>query len=299
MNDLVSIITINYNGWQETCELIASLKQFETYPYEIIVVDNASKGDDADRIQAKYPDVKLVRSERNLGFAGGNNLGYKYAEGTYIFFLNNDTVIKSPVIGSLVKRLQDTSIGGVSPMIRYYAPPYGVQYYGHEKMTRITLKHATSPYDHLHPEKYLIAREIEVMHGAAMMVPRKVIEKTGTMAECYFLYYEEFDWSYHILDKGYRIWYEPASVIYHKEGTKKGLQLSPFREYYMVRGRVLFARRNLKGGERLLSCFYLLFLVMSHKWLYNLLRMRWKSLWAVTAGTFAGLFANKTTYIKE
>ena len=83
---MVSIITINYNGWQDTCELIASLKQFETYPYEVIVVDNASRGDDVERIRSMYPEVLVVCSDRNLGFAGGNNWGYNYAQGDYILF---------------------------------------------------------------------------------------------------------------------------------------------------------------------------------------------------------------------
>ena len=85
---MVSIITINYNGWKDTCELIASLNQFEEYPYEIIVVDNASKGDDVKLIKATCPDAIVVSSDKNLGFAGGNNLGYQYAKGDYIFFLN-------------------------------------------------------------------------------------------------------------------------------------------------------------------------------------------------------------------
>mgnify|MGYP001163123990 CR=1 FL=1 len=290
MKGLVSIITVNYNGWKDTCEMIASLKEYETYPYEVIVVDNASKGDDVERITALCPEVTLVCSERNLGFAGGNNLGYKKAEGEYIFFLNNDTVIKEPVLGVLVQRLEKPGIGGVSPMIRYYDSPNGLQYYGDQKMTRITLRH-TTPYDAAHQEKYLVDREIGVMHGAAMMIPRKVIDEVGTMPECYFLYYEEFDLSYRILAQGYRIWYEPAAVIFHKEGTKKGKALTPFREFYLVRGRVLFARRSLKGFDRFLSCCYLLGIVMPRNVLRYLLQRRWKSIGAAISGSFSGLFS--------
>ena len=84
---MVSIITVNYNGWKDTCELIASLKEHETLPYEVIVVDNASHGDDAERIAHAHPDVMVIRSKTNLGFAGGNNLGYRYAKGDYLFFV--------------------------------------------------------------------------------------------------------------------------------------------------------------------------------------------------------------------
>lgn len=296
---MVSIITINYNGWQDTCGLITSLERFETYPYEVIVVDNASSGDDVKLIKQAHPKVNVIRSERNLGFAGGNNKGYQHAKGEYIFFLNNDTLIEAPILESLVKRLQSHAIGGVSPMIRYYASSRKVQYYGHQKMTHITLKHATPPYDELHPEKYQSAREVEVMHGAAMMLSRRVIEQVGLMSECYFLYYEEFDWSYHILDKGYSIWYEPASLVYHKEGTKKGRLLTPFREYYLVRGRVLFARRNLRGVEKVASCLYLVGIVMPRFLLLYMLKGRWKSLWAVVTGTFDGLIMKKSDNFKN
>ena len=88
----VSIITINYNGLEDTCALI------ETIPFnenmEVIVVDNASKNQEADTIAQRYPQVKVIKSKRNLGFAGGNNLGILAAHGKYLFLINNDTVFK-------------------------------------------------------------------------------------------------------------------------------------------------------------------------------------------------------------
>ena len=88
----VSIITINYNGLDDTCALL------DTLPFnddlEVIVVDNASKEDEASIIEKRYPSVKVIRSKDNLGFAGGNNLGIKAAQGKYLFFINNDTIFK-------------------------------------------------------------------------------------------------------------------------------------------------------------------------------------------------------------
>lgn len=76
MNDKVSIITVNYNGVADTCEMIDSLKQHENHPYELIVVDNGSASlNDYTLLKEKYPDVKVIRSDKNLGFAGGNNIG--------------------------------------------------------------------------------------------------------------------------------------------------------------------------------------------------------------------------------
>lgn len=285
---MVSIITINYNGWQDTCELIASLKQFETYPYEVIVVDNASWGDDVERIRSMYPEVPVVCSDRNLGFAGGNNLGYDYAQGDYILFLNNDMVLKQAMLRPMVDRLSDKRIGGVSPGIYYLRKPDRMQYYGYRDMTSITLKHTTEPFDFSRKEEFLQPKETEVLHGGAMMVRRDVINRVGKMTEVYFLFYEEFDWSRRIREAGYILYYEPMSGVYHKESMSIP-PATPFREYYMARSRVIYARRNNKGWRKLLSCCYLLFLVMLKKAMVFVKKGRLDLLKATFLGTCSGI----------
>ena len=285
---MVSIITINYNRWQDTCELIASLKQFEDYPYEVIVVDNASHGDDADRIHMAHPEVILIRSNINLGFAGGNNLGYKHSRGEYIFFLNNDMIVKSPILHPLVQRLSDPDIGGTSPCIKYYYKPNLLQYYGYQDMTSITLKHKTLPYDYSRSEDFLKPEVTEVLHGGAMMVSRTVIEQVGQMTEVYFLFYEEFDWSRRMREAGYKLFYEPASVVYHKESASIP-PATPFREYYLSRSRIIYAKRNCKGWYCWISQAYLLFLAFPKKILSNLLSQRYDLCKAIFFGVCSGL----------
>ncbi len=90
MQPLVSIITVNYNQAQLTLELLASLRKLTYTSFEIIVVDNASRENPKELIEKEYPEVKVVVSKENLGFAGGNNLGVQEAKGDYIFFVNND-----------------------------------------------------------------------------------------------------------------------------------------------------------------------------------------------------------------
>ncbi len=88
----ISVITVNYNGYHDTCEFIDSwVNTVTSVPYEIIVVDNGSTANEGLLLQQKYPSVHVIRSEQNLGFAGGNNLGIKSAKGNYLFLLNNDT----------------------------------------------------------------------------------------------------------------------------------------------------------------------------------------------------------------
>lgn len=286
---MVSIITVNYNGWQHTCELITSLKLYETYPYEVIVVDNGSKNNDAERIIAAHPDIVLVRSELNLGFAGGNNLGLAHASGDYLLFLNNDMVVKAPMLRPLVEQMSDKNIGGVSPCIHYLYKPDQIQYYGYRDMTPITIKHTTEPFDPSRLADFMLPKETEVLHGGAMMVRRDVIEKVGKMTEVYFLFYEEFDWSRRMREAGYILFYEPASEVYHKESMTIPLS-TPFREYYLSRSRMIYARRNSKGWRKPLACSYLVFVVLPKKMLGFMLKKRIDMLNAVFSGTFVGLF---------
>ena len=93
MERRISVISVNYNGYSLTCAMIDSLRRHVTTPLEIVIVDNGSARDEAAPLRERYPDVKVLRSERNLGFAGGNNLGFAAATGDYLLLLNNDTEV--------------------------------------------------------------------------------------------------------------------------------------------------------------------------------------------------------------
>lgn len=286
---MISIITVNYNGWQDTCELINSLKRYETYStYEVIVVDNASRGDDVICLRSAHPDILVVESEKNLGFAGGNNLGYRYAKGKYIFFLNNDMVIKAPILAPLVRCLEE-GYAGVSPCIQFLYKPERIQYYGYRDLTPITLKHTTESFDVSRREDFLHPSETEVLHGGAMMVRRDVIERVGTMTEVYFLFFEEFDWSHCIRRAGYSLYYEPASVVYHKESMTVKPQTF-VREYYLTRARMIYARRNCLGIDRLLSCLYQLLLAAPKRTFVCFTKRRFDLVAAVWRGAISGIF---------
>ena len=258
---LLSIITINYNGLKDTCELIDTLP-LNDETIEVIVVDNASTQDEATEIGKRYPQVKVIKSDKNLGFAGGNNLGIQAAHGKYLFFLNNDTLLPQPSsLSLLINRLASSDqIGMVCPKIKFSWGDHRIQYAGYTPLSKITLRNKSigfgeqdnGQYDTPHPTPYA--------HGAAMMVKQEVIEKAGVMPECYFLYYEELDWSMMIRRAGYEIWYEPACTIFHKESQTTG-QMSPLKTYYIIRNRLLFAQRNINGGEKYLTYIYIIGLV--------------------------------------
>lgn len=269
----LSIITINYNGLKDTCELMETLP-LEDDSIEVIVVDNASFQDEATIIGQRYPQATVIRSKKNLGFAGGNNLGIQASHGKYLFFINNDTLLQPSSISHqtsvspqtsdirhLINRLESSpKIGAVCPKIRFAWGNSPIQYAGYTPLSKITLRNTAigcgeddhGQYDTAHPTPYA--------HGAAMMVRREAIDKVGLMPECYFLYYEELDWSMMIRRAGYDIWYESSCTIYHKESQSTG-QSSPLKSYYMTRNRLLFAKRNINSLQKYLTYSYLIGIV--------------------------------------
>ena len=227
------------------------------------MVDNASNQDEATIIEERYPQVKVIRSKENIGFAGGNNLGIKAAQGKYLFFLNNDTLLKPQAsdLRPLISRLESSpKIGMVCPKIKFSWNSQLIQFAGYTPLSPITMRNKAIGCGEVDHGQYDTAHSTPYAHGAAMMVKREVIEKAGQMPECYFLYYEELDWSMMIRRAGYEIWYEPNCTIFHKESQTTG-QNSPLRTYYITRNRFLFTQRNQQGMVKYISYLYLISLV--------------------------------------
>ena len=255
----VSVITINYNGLEDTCALI------ETIPFnenmEVIVVDNASNNQEADIIAKRYPQVIVIKSERNLGFAGGNNLGIRSALGKYLFLVNNDTFFKVFNVQTLIDRMESSSeIGIVCPKIRFVWGNNPIQFAGYTPLSKVTVRNRAIGFGEDDYGQYGSAHPTPYAHGAAMLIRRDAIDKVGLMPECFFLYYEELDWSMMFTRAGYQIWYEPKCTIYHKESQSTG-QNSPLRTYYLTRNRLLLVRRNPREFNRPLAYIYLISIV--------------------------------------
>ncbi len=254
-NDLVSIITVNYNQSKVTEELILSLRKCSYSNIEIIVVDNGSN-EDCTSLQELFPEIRLVKSNENLGFAGGNNLGLTFAKGENIIFINNDVEVHPNFIEPLIHQLSlDENAIAVSPKINYFYNQDTIQYAGSYTVNPYTLKNkhrGTGEKDKGQYDKTVITG---YAHGACMLVPRSTINKVGLMNEEYFLYYEEQDWCQRMNKTGGNIYYVFDSIVYHKESISTGKQ-SPLKTYYLNRNRLLFARKNFKGLPFVCSMFY-------------------------------------------
>lgn len=266
----LSIITVNYNGLEDTCALIDSI------PFngdmEVIVIDNASTENEAAVISERYPQVKTIRSNKNLGFAGGNNLGIKASKGKYLFLINNDTIFKDYNIKPLIDRLESSpTIGMVCPKIRFAWGNNPIQFAGYTPLSKITARNQAIGFAEEDKGQYKTPYSTPYAHGAAMLIKREAIEEVGLMPECYFLYYEELDWSMMFTRAGYEIWYEPACTIYHKESQSTG-QDSPLRTYYITRNRLLLIKRNWHGLTKYLSYIYIIGIVSPRDILKNLIK---------------------------
>ena len=260
---LVSVITVNFNHSYITEELLQSIVSKNTYSsLEIIVVDNGSKENPVPAWIVKYPAVQFIRSDKNLGFAGGNNLGIKHAKGDYLFLVNNDTEFTNHLVEQLVETLeQHTTAGMVSPKIRYFDEPDMLQYAGYTKMNYFTARNnQVGQFEKDNGQYDALTGETAFAHGAAMMVKREAIDKAGLMAENFFLYYEEMDWCEYIKRAGYAIRLNMQALIYHKESVSVG-KSSALKEYFMNRNRILFIRRNADLFHRLVFYIYFIFIV--------------------------------------
>lgn len=270
---LVSFLTVNYNQAAVTLELIESLQKLHYTQWECVVVDNGSQSSSLAETLAPEPRVKYLYSAENLGFAGGNNLGLPHCQGAYIFFINNDTELPADCLEPLVSfaEARGPKLGMLCPMLKFFDPPQHIQYAGAAPMNYTTMRGVSIGFDEEDRGQYRTCHPTPFAHGAAMLVPRRVLEKVGPMYTGYFLYYEELDWSERIRAAGYDIWYCGECFIWHKESLSTGKN-SPLKTYYLNRNRLLFARRNLGGLQLITNLIYMLFVSFPKNYLGHLFK---------------------------
>ncbi|MBN2615887.1 MAG: glycosyltransferase family 2 protein [Bacteroidales bacterium] len=259
---LVSLITVNFNQSEVTCALIESLNRI-TYPnLEVIVVDNHSTEDDPTSIKQRFPNIVLIQNPINYGFAAGNNYGLMRARGEYVLLLNNDIEVPPDFLEPLVELLEtNQDIGAVSPKIKFYYQPDTIQYAGYTTIDKLTMRNTSIGYWEKDKGQYNDERETAYAHGAAMLVPMRVVKEIGLMSYIFFLYYEEADWCARISSAGYKIYYSGKSYVLHKESVSTG-KMSSLKIYYQNRNRIVFMRRSLKGAEYTKALLYQLLIAI-------------------------------------
>lgn len=254
---LISVITLNYNQTDATCEFLESCKNLDYPDYEILICDMNSGHSPEEAIKkVNHPAARLIRSDKNLGFAGGNNLGMREARGELFFLVNNDTVLPPDILKVLVSAfLEHENTGAISPKIKFYHHPDILQYSGFTPFNFKTGRTFSPGYRQADNGKYDLITETAGVHGCAMMVSREVYLLTGGLDERFFLYYEEWDWSERIKKAGYKILYCGKTQVLHKDSLTVG-KSSSLKEFYINRNRILFVRKHATKKELALFNLY-------------------------------------------
>lgn len=263
MSPKVYIIILNWNGKADTLECLKSLRSTDYDNYTTLVVDNGSQDDSVAAIRASFPEVEILETGKNLGFAGGNNEGIKYAldKGCdYAYLLNNDTTVEPNYLKTLVEAAeQDKKVGLASSKIFYHSEPDILWFAGGKNNwmrnsgDHLGLNQKDAP-EFNHP------KEVDFLTGCSLLISRELIEKIGVLADDYFLYYEDVDYAMRAQNAGYKTLYVPTSIIYHKvsRSTQPG---SASYVYYHTRNRLVCAVRNGSLPIKCLNYFFSLYLI--------------------------------------
>ncbi len=261
----IAIIILNYNGLKNTIECINSVNKLKmtNCKLEIIVIDNNSR-DNSKEILQKIKGIIFIKSNNNLGYAGGNNLGIKLAlkkECQYILIINNDTLVDQNLLVDLLKSSKDSAI--IAPKI-YFAPgnEFHKDRYMKEDLGKViwfaggkidwnNIMGIHIGVDEVDTGQFSKKREIDFATGACMFISRKVFEKIGLLDEKYFLYLEDMDFCYRAKKAGFKILFEPKAVIWHKNAQSAGGSGSNLQDYYITRNRLLFAFKFAKLKTKL------------------------------------------------
>ena len=235
-NKKVCVILVNYNGLSDTLECIQSLCN-STVKADIIVVDNASEVDECRLINENYAVISL-RSDKNLGFAGGNNLGLEYAVRNhyeYVILLNNDTVVADDLIEVLISRCDEGTV--TTPTIYYEDGKSVWSAGGYINKFTGAARNIQTGYQYSKEPVYC-----SFASGCCICAKISTIKKVGFLDESFFMYCEDADYCIKLFNKGIRILYLPEAQLIHKVSKSTGGSNSSFCNYYLTRNRL----RNIK-----------------------------------------------------
>lgn len=258
MNRKLFVIILNYNGCQDTLDCIESVLASDYKDLVIVVVDNASTDNSYDVFSEKLSgEVVLLRSEKNIGYAGGNNIGIRYAQenrADYICVLNNDTVVLPNTFSKCISILEENpNAGFVGPVILEYSENI-VQSTGgniYIQKGEVTLNNNGKSIVQLPPQL-----PCDYIGGACILLRASLLDQVGLIPEAYFLFFEETEWCYKAKQSGLQNLCVPDAYVRHK-GSASIDAIDGLHTYLMERNRVAFVRRNI--GSPLRFFVYLLY----------------------------------------
>lgn len=256
----VAIILVNYNGYKDTAECVESLSRIDYTNRKIIIVDNGSTDKSLDKLRLlENEEIVIINANDNLGFSGGNNVGIQYAIDNgfrYVLLLNNDTVVKQEFLSELVRTSQENNDSVVVTSKILYEFDRKTIWYAGGAFSEKTSRTSSRGIGEIDTGKYDNSEEVTFASGCCMLLPIKVISQIGYMSEDYFLYSEDADLCCKIRAHGYRLIYQPNSVIYHKVSASTQ-KLNELMTCYIVRNKLILIKKHIKQKYKLLAYSYI------------------------------------------
>lgn len=276
MTPRVLIIILCYNGIALTLDCLASLRRLSYQQVDVLVVDNDSRDGTAATVRARFPEVRVIETGANLGFAAGNNVGLRYAlEHGYewAMLLNNDTEVAPDMLERLLAASDDPTIGVVGSTIYYYDRPNVIWSAGGGIDWRRgrSFMHGLDTIDDGQAGD-AAPRAVAFVTGCALLVRCAAIEQAGLIDERFGMYYEETEWCVRLTRAGWRCIVVPQARVWHKIRPAQQA-ISPQIIYYMTRNRLLFLRLT---GAPVRAWIDALLLQDGRTWWSWRLRRRWR-----------------------
>lgn len=226
------------------------------------MIDNGSTDGTGDAIKRLFPEVKLIKSKRNLGVTGGRNLGVKYSSGEYIFFVDHDTVVDKYAVSELLSVMENTpKIGAAGPIVYYYHEPKKISAFGTsiDLLTGKVSFNFTGLTQDCQLKKIIQVQVIPV----AIFVRREVLDKVGMFDDVFFAVYEDTDFCFRIRKAGYRTVCVSTAKVWHKISSDLYDQTIAVlnRAYYVARNKILFMRKHSKYFPAFILIFLPIYLI--------------------------------------
>jgi len=250
MSVTLSVIIVNYNGLQYLKACLDSLKEnLQGISNEVIIVDNDSKDGSTGFIELNYPHVRLIKSNKNLGFGKANNEGAKIATGEYLLLINNDTITLSNILPIINIFKHDPKIGAAGIKMlngnREYVPSFGL-FPNIRNMFEIKRMVTELPPEFLTGDFGKDYYEVDWLGGSFIVMPNKLYNEIGGFDEEFFMYVEDVDICKKIADKGYKRVFLPSYSYIHFVGfTTK-------RNPMLIKGYKIYIKKHFKGIRRML-----------------------------------------------
>jgi GT2 family glycosyltransferase len=233
MGHSISVILVNYNGVKHLRECLDSLLAQTYKDFEIVLVDNASTDGSSQLVVTKYPSVRSIQSESNVGFSAGNNIGIRETTGKFIATLNTDTRAEPDYLEKLVAPMQHERVGACAPLMLEMERPPVVDAAG---ITVDSFGFAWNIGAGEPASKFSAPREVYGACAGAALYRRELLEQIGGFDDAYFGFYEDADVAWRAHKLGWKTEFVPLARVYHHHGASFG-KISEHKTYLLARNR--------------------------------------------------------------